>query len=85
MLFTCLANTNNKYYIVYHSTCFQWFTNVSKNAVLYINKQLKKKFRPDFLYSLVYDNFCQRSKVNDRNKNKNKNKMSQNKDMYNMK
>ena len=33
--------------------------------------------RPDFLYSLVYDNFFQRSNVGGRNKNKNK--MSQNK------
>ena len=32
--------------------------------------------RPDFLYSLVYDNFFQRSDVGGRNKNKN---MSQNK------
>ena len=35
--------------------------------------------RPDFLYSLVYDNFFQRSNVGGRNKNKNK--MSQNKDI----
>ena len=33
--------------------------------------------RPDFLYSLVYDNFFQRSNVGGWNKNKNK--MSQNK------
>ena len=36
-------------------------------------------FRPDFFYSLVYDNFFQRSNVGGRNKNKNK--MSQNKDI----
>ena len=36
-------------------------------------------FRPDFLYSLVYDHFFQRSNVGGRNKNKNK--MSQNKDI----
>ena len=35
--------------------------------------------RPDFLYSLVYDNFFQRSNVGGRNKNQNK--MSQNKDI----
>ena len=35
--------------------------------------------RPDFLYSLVYDNFFQRSNVGGRNKNKNK--VSQNKDI----
>ena len=33
--------------------------------------------RPDILYSLVYDNFFQRSNVGGRNKNRNK--MSQNK------
>ena len=36
-------------------------------------------FRPDFLYSLVFDKFFQRSNVGGRNKNKNK--MSQNKDI----
>ena len=38
---------------------------------------MKTKVRPDFLYSLVYDNFFQTSNVGGRNKNKNK--MSQNK------
>ena len=35
--------------------------------------------RPDFSYSLAYDNFFQRSNVGGQNKNKNK--MSQNKDI----
>ena len=35
--------------------------------------------RPDFSYSLAYDNFFQRSNVEGQNKNKNK--MSQNKDI----
>ena len=37
------------------------------------------RVRPDFLYSLVYHNFFQRSNVGGQNKNRNK--MSQNKDI----
>ena len=43
------------------------------------DKQASFSVRPDFLYSLVYDNFFQRSNVGGRKKNKNK--MSQNKDI----
>ena len=48
--------------------------NVSKNK---LSSVLIMTLRPDFLYSLVYDNFFQRSNVGGRNKNK----MSQNKDI----
>ena len=42
------------------------------------------QIRPDFVYSLVYDNFFQRSNIGGRNKNNNK--MSQKtKQRYNMK
>ena len=52
----------NYYLLLLFSTVWQTFSSL----------------RPDFLYSLVYDNFFQRS--NFRGRNKNKNKMSQNKD-----
>ena len=51
----------------------KYFLKLILNFFLYRNL-----LRPDFLYSLVYSNFFQRSNVVGRNKNKNK--MSQNKD-----
>ena len=53
------------------------FSAPSGHDLIFIDNN--KGFRPDFLYSLVYDNFFQRSNVGGRNKNKNK--MSQNKDI----
>ena len=44
------------------------------------NAFFKSTIKPDFLYSLVYNNFFQRSNVGGRNKNKKK-KKSQNKDI----
>ena len=49
-----------------------WLLNRGRTAVAFIDT-----IRPDFLYSLVYDHFFQRSNVGGRNKNK----MSQNEDI----
>ena len=59
--------------------------NVFNFKFIFVAAYMKNNFtksvfvRPDFLYSLVYGNFFQRSNVAGRNKNKNK--MSQNKDI----